>query len=134
MSLKTSGSEKVPYSKSSCLRLFSATNSLNKITLFLVSFWPMINTEERTLIASPCVAVWTHLTLFISGLCKSAHPSFIAGASLKTNQLLCAWLTFIFIRQPVSKKNIWRNLTVSQYFRPVVKMGPKSRKTLVTVK
>ena len=33
-----------------------------------------------------------------------------------------------------SVKNIWRNLTVSQYFRPVVKMSPKPRKYFATVK
>ena len=41
---------------------------------------------------------------------------------------------FILIGQSVSEKNAWRTLTVSQYFRLVVKMGSKPRKTLVTVK
>ena len=45
-------SEKVPYSKSSFY------NQLIKYSLFLVSLWLMINTEERTLTASPCVAVF----------------------------------------------------------------------------
>ena len=44
------------------------------------------------------------------------------------NLLFCVQLNFIFIGLFV-KKNIWRNLTVSQYFRPVVKMSPKPRKT-----
>ena len=55
MSLKTRDSKEVLYSKSSYVRLFSATNQLN--TLFLVSLWTMINTEERTLTTSPSVDV-----------------------------------------------------------------------------
>ena len=34
----------------------------------------------------------------------------------------------------MDKKNIWRKLTVREYFRPVAKIGPKPRKTLATVK
>ena len=45
-------SEKVPYSKSSFY------NQLIKYSLFLVSLWPMINTEERILTALSCVAVF----------------------------------------------------------------------------
>ena len=73
----------------------------------------------------------THLTLFILGLCRSVHTSFVNGVPLKTNQLFCTWLTFILKGQSYVK-SVWRNLNVSQYFRPVVKMGPKLRKTLVT--
>ena len=43
------------------------------------------------------------------------------------NQLLCAWLTFIFKGQFVSKKlfeEIW-----SQYFRAALKLEPKPEKT-----
>ena len=32
----------------------------------------------------------THLTLFIYGVCRSVHPSFVNGVSLKTYQLFCA--------------------------------------------
>ena len=44
--------EKVPYAKSSFY------NQLIKYSLFLVSLWPMINTEKRTLTASPCIAIY----------------------------------------------------------------------------
>ena len=50
---------------------------------------------------------------------------------LKKNQLLFAWLIFIFKGQFVSKKNIRRNLMVRQYFRFVTKMGRKPGTTLV---
>ena len=53
---KTKGSEKVLYSKSSCFR-YIFCNQLIKYSLFSVSLWAMINTEERTLIVSPYVAV-----------------------------------------------------------------------------
>ena len=49
-------SENVPYSKS------SFCNQLIKYSLLLVSLWPTINTEERTLTTSPYVAVF-ELTL-----------------------------------------------------------------------
>ena len=56
MSLKTRGSEKVSLSKSSCFRLILCYQ-LIKSSMFLVSLLAVINTEERTLTASPCVAV-----------------------------------------------------------------------------
>ena len=91
--------------------------------LFLVSFCRMINTEERTLTASPGAAV-VELTQPKSyrrcaDLCT---PLLKAGATLKTNRLLCAWLVFVFIGQSIGQKNIWRNLTASHYFRPVPKI------------
>ena len=45
-----------------------------------------------------------------------------------------SWLTLIFIAQLVSKKYIWKNLTVSQHFRPVAKMDLKPGKILVIIK
>ena len=56
MSLKTRGLAKVPYSKSSCSRLIFC-NQLIKYSVFLVSLWAMMKTEERTLTASPCLVV-----------------------------------------------------------------------------
>ena len=53
---------------------------------------------------------------------------------LNTNQLLFALLTFIFIGQFASEKNIQKNLMVSQHFRLIVKMGHKPETTLVIVK
>ena len=41
---------------------------------------------------------------------------------------------FYFHRAVCKQKSIWRHLTVSQYFRPVVKMGPKRGEPLVIVK
>ena len=83
----------------------------------------MINTEERTLTASPWVAVveLTQPNSYRRGadLCT---PLLKAGLTLKTNRLLCAWLVFVFIGQSIGKKNIWRNLTASHYFRPVPKI------------
>ena len=57
MSLKTRSSEKVPHSKSSYSSRHSFSNQLIKYSMFLVSLGAMINTEERTLRASLCVAV-----------------------------------------------------------------------------
>ena len=56
MSLKTRVSENVPYSKGSWSRLIFF-DQLIKYSIFLVSLWIMINTEERTLTVSPCVGV-----------------------------------------------------------------------------
>ena len=56
MSLKTRSSEKKPYSKSSCSRLIFC-DQLIKCSVFLVSFWAAIKTEERTVTVSPLLAV-----------------------------------------------------------------------------
>ena len=88
----------------------------------------MINTEERTLAASLSV------TLFISKVHRYAHPSFIIWCLLKNEPITLCLIDFHFRRAVCKEKNIWINLTVSQYFRPVVKMGPKPGKTSVIVK
>ena len=56
MSLKTRSSEKVPHSNSICSRLIFC-NQLIKYSMFLVSLWAMIKTEERALTLSPWLAV-----------------------------------------------------------------------------
>ena len=62
----------------------------------------------------------THLT---------AHPFFISQC-LFQNETITLWLTNFYFKQ----KDFFINLTVSQYFRPVVKMGTKPGKTFVIVK
>ena len=63
--------------------------------MFLVSLWAMINTEERTLRESLCVA-FVEVTKPYSGVRRSAWST--------------VWLTVIFIGQFVRKKvrDIWR--------------------------
>ena len=56
MSLKTRSSEKVLYSKTNCSRLIFC-NQLIKYSVFLVSLSAMIKTEDRTVTASPWLAV-----------------------------------------------------------------------------
>ena len=88
--------------------------------MFLLSLRAMINTEKRTLRASLCVAD--------AEVNNSIH---IGGAQI----FLTDCLTVCYFHRTVCKqKIIRRNLTVSQYFRPVVKMGPQPRKTSVTLK
>ena len=70
----------------------------------------------------------THLALLI------LDPSFVGLCLLKDEAITLCLIDFISIGQFVSKKNIWRNLIVSQYFRLVVKMGHKPGTTLVIVK
>ena len=89
----------------------------------------MIHTKKRTLTVSPCVTVGqTHLTLLI------LDPSFVSRCLLKDEPITLCLIDFISTGQFVSKKNIRRNLTVSQYFRLVVKMSHKPGTTLVIVK
>ena len=133
MSLKTSGSEKVSYSKSSCLRLIFWNqlfkNSVSGITL---------NNDKYGRKNSYSITVHsyfrTQLTLLISGLCRSAHLSFTSRYLLKNQTITLRLANFYFYKTVCRQKNIWRNLTVSHYFRPVAKIGPKQRKTLVTIK
>ena len=78
-------SEKVPHSKSSFY------NQLIKCSLFLVSLWPVINTEERTRIASPCVAALNSLNLIYIGGCADLRtPLLWTGVSLKNEPIF--WL------------------------------------------
>ena len=91
--------EKVPYSK------ISFYNQLIKYSLFLVSLWPMINTEEKnshSITVRSCF--WTHLTLFISGVCKSAHPSFVNWCFLKNKPIILCFTYFYFHWTVLSKK------------------------------
>ena len=55
MPLKTRGSVKVPYSKSSCSRPI-LYNQLIKYSLFLAPLWELLNREERTLTTLRCAA------------------------------------------------------------------------------
>ena len=87
----------------------------------------MINTEEGI------------LTLSLSNLLnpihiRSARPSFISWCLLKNEPITLCFTDFYFHRTVCKQKNIWRNLTVSQYLRPVVKVGPQPGKTSVIVK
>ena len=130
------------HSKCSCFRLIFC-NQLIKYSVYSVTLWAMINTEERTLIVSPCLAV-VELTQTYSyrevvgwageGGCRSAHNSFISRCLL-VNALITVWLTkFYFNRTVWEQKNAWRNLTASQYFKPVVRIDLKPRKTFLTLK
>ena len=72
----------------------------------------MINTEEKTLKVSLLVAV-------------------VVDAQI----CLTDYLTDCYFHRTVCKqKYVLRNLTVSQYFRAVVKMGRKRGKTSIIVK
>ena len=120
MSLKTRGSEKVPHSERSYSRLIFF-NQLIKYSVFGISLsnykYRRKNSHQSITVRSYCRS---HLTLFISQGCAD---------------LLDYCLTDCYFHRTVCKrKNIWRNLTISQYFRPVHKMGPKPGNTSVIVK
>ena len=46
----------------------------------------------------------THLTLFISGACRSAHPSFVNRCFLKNEPIILCLTYFYFHRTVLSKK------------------------------
>ena len=108
------GSEKVSHSKSSYSRLSFCNQLIHYVSGITLGNdkYRRRNSQGITM-RSSC---WSHLTLIISGVCSSAW--------------LTAWITVIFIGQFVSKIN----LTLSQCFRPVVKMGPQPRKASVILK
>ena len=65
----------------------------------------MINTKERTLHSiTVCSCLRTHLTLFISGVCRSAHPSFVNRCFLKNEPIILCLTYFYFHRTVLSKK------------------------------
>ena len=119
MSLKPRDLEEVSYSKSSC-------SILIKYSLCLLSLSAMIkhrakNSHNITVLS--CCR--THLNQFLT------HHSFISCCLWKTNQLLCAWPTFIFIGQFSKQNNFWRNLTLSQYYDLLSKWVPNREKLLL---
>ena len=75
-------SEKVPYSKSSFY------NQLIKYSMFLVSLWAMINTEERTFIASLCVAVLNSLNLIHIVGVQICAPLFCKSVFLQNEPII----------------------------------------------
>ena len=85
--------------------------------MFLLSLRAMTNTEKRTLRASLCVA---------DAEVNINNPIHIGGAQI--------FLTVCYFHRTVCKQKIIRRNLVSQYFRPVIKMGPQPRKTSVTLK
>ena len=71
----------------------------------------------------------TQLNIFISGVCRSAYNSFGILCLLKNEPITLCLTDFYFHRTVCKQKNIWRrNVTIGQYFRYVVKMGPKPKK------
>ena len=88
----------------------------------------MINTEKRTHSITVHNCYQTHLTLLI------LDPSFVGRCVLKDEPITLCLTDFYFHRTVCQQKNIRRNLTVSQYFRLVIKMGLKPGTTLVIVK
>ena len=62
---KDKGSEKVPYSKISCSKL-TFFNQPITYSMFIVSIWAIIITEEKTHTKTLRSCCRTHLTLFIS--------------------------------------------------------------------
>ena len=83
--------KKILYSKSSCSKLIFFDQPT--YSMLLVSLWAIIVTEERTHIITVRSCCRTHLTIFISGVCRSPRPCFLqVDASWKESQLLCAWL------------------------------------------
>ena len=121
MSLKTRGSEKVPYLKSSYLRPFFC-NQLIKC------FWY----HSHSITVHTCCR--THLTLLIWRLCRSAHPTFIRWCLVKNEPITLCLTNFYFHSQSVSKKIDLEEFDGKSLLRPAAKMGPKPRKALVLVK
>ena len=69
---KIEARKKVPYSKSSCSKLVFFNQPIT-YSMFLVSLWAIIITEERTHITTVRSCCRTHLTLFLLGECRSVR-------------------------------------------------------------
>ena len=132
MSLKTRGSEKVPCSKSSCSRLIFSKQLIKYSLLNNHLQWYQRKKNSHSITVRSCCH--THLILFILEVSRSAHLSSISRCLLKNESVTLCLTEFYFQRTVCKQKNIWRNLAVSQYFRPVFKMGAKPGRTLVIVK
>ena len=91
-------SEKVPYSKSSFY---------NQLIKYSVSGITLTNDKYRkknshSITVRSCLR--THLTLFISRACRSAHPSFVNRCFLKNKPIFLRLTYFYFHRTVLSKK------------------------------
>ena len=97
----------------------------------------MINSEERSKYRrkiSHCITVrsycQTYLILFISGVCRSAHRSFIHLCFFKNEPIILRSTEFYFHRTVCKKKHL-EEFDGKSIFRPVVKIGSKPRRTLL---
>ena len=101
---KDRDSEKVPYSKGSCSQL-TFFNQPIIYSMFLESLWTIIITEERTqsIIVRSCCR--THVTLFLSGVWRSAGLSFISFCLLK-REPITLYLTDLHYCRTVCKQKL----------------------------
>ena len=76
----------------------------------------------------------THLALFIPEVRRSACPSFISQCLLKIEPITLCLTDINFHWAFFYQENIWRNMALSQYFSPVVKIDPKPEKIPVIIK
>ena len=93
-------SEKVPYSKSSFY---------NQLIKYSVSGITLTNDKYRkknshSITVRSCLR--THLTLFISGACRSGHSSFVNQCFVK-NEPIILCLTNFYFHRTVLRKNIF---------------------------
>ena len=87
--------EKVPYSKGSCSK-FIFFNQPITYSMFLVSLSAITITEERTHNLTLRRCCRTHVTLFVSGVCRSACPCLLQGCCLLKREPITLCLTDLY--------------------------------------
>ena len=88
----------------------------------------IFGTCKRLFIKAFAMCMTVPLTVLISRICLS-----LKSRCFLSNKPITLCLTDLYFHGiSFQQKTIWRNLVASQYFRAVVKMVPKTRKTLVT--
>ena len=81
--------------------------------------------NSRNITVRSCLR--THLTLFISGACRSAHPSFVNRCFLKNEPIILCLTYFYFHRTVLSKKYL-EEFDGKSIFQACCQNGSKTEK------
>ena len=135
MFLNTRGLEEVSYSKSSFSRLIFCNQHVVYVSGITLSNDKYKRKNSHNMTVRNCCRTHVNFFKWVVGVSQICAPlSFISWYFFKSQPVILCLNDFCYHRTVDNLKNIWRNLTIEQYFRAVLKMGPEPRKTSVTVK
>ena len=95
--------------------------------MFLVSLWTKIDIEKELSQHHRALLLSNSLNPSNIGIVQICAPHFYKP-SLKTNQLLCAWLTFIFIGQSVGNQIYFEEFDCKSLLNACCQNGSQTEK------
>ena len=81
--------------------------------------------NSHSITVSSCLR--THLNLFISGACRSVHPSFVNQCFLKSERIILC-LTYFYFHRTVFSKKYLEEFNGKSIFSPCRQNGSKTEK------